>query len=59
MSKILAATMMSATRHTQEDYTFTIDDDDIWSKTPIRIIRALAEYVDEDVFPEEMRGARD
>ncbi|MEQ8331644.1 hypothetical protein [Nisaea sp.] len=54
MSRTLIATMMSATRHTQEDYTFTVDDDAIWSKTPIKIIRAFAEFVDEKVFPDEM-----
>lgn len=54
MSKTLIATMMSATRSTQEDYVFTVDDDEIWSKTPIKIIRAFAEFVDAKVFPEEM-----
>ena len=54
MSKTLVATMMSATRTTQEDYVFTVADDAIWEKTPIKIIRAFAEYVDEKVFPAEM-----
>lgn len=54
MAKTLIATIMSATRPTQEDYTFTVEDDDIWSKTPINIIRAFAEYVDKEVFPDEM-----
>ncbi|UUX48289.1 hypothetical protein NUH88_12775 [Nisaea acidiphila] len=54
MSKTLVATMMSATGDTQEDYVFTTEDDDIWHKTPINIIRVFAEYVDEKVFPREL-----
>ncbi|WP_193186315.1 hypothetical protein [Nisaea sediminum] len=54
MSRTLVATMMSATGDNQEEYVFTTEDDDIWQKTPLNIIRAFAEYVDEEVFPKEM-----
>ncbi|MEP3113190.1 hypothetical protein [Nisaea sp.] len=54
MSKTLVAAMMSATRQTQEEHRLIIQDDALWSKTPIRINRAFAEFVDEKVFPDEM-----
>lgn len=50
----LTATMMSADRGTEAKYDFDAEADIFEKRTPVQIVKAFAEHVDQVIFPDEM-----
>jgi len=53
-SMTLVATMMAADRGTEARYDFEAPADVFQTRTPIQIVKLFAQYVDNEIFPNEM-----